>query len=235
VNEVDEMKIKRLFPKIPFCIFCISMILLFCNGLAYPEETNYWIVTNGVVIMFLEFISLFSTVTLFNIAEDKIKKQLRMQFEEKPTKERYFRIDLYVNYFALFVTMFMALYLSYLYNIWLFIYFIITNAVKFYGFKQTKTISELNEKNKYIAVSLITLILSSSFSLVLLEFVGSYFHNQLILLQEVHNSMFPSVDVSIGWLVFWGIFYFIFILFFDFLIDYWEYKTGKSFAKVLKK
>ena len=62
-----EDKIKKTLSKIFFWIFCISMILSYYVGLAYPIETNFWLVKNGVPIIILELLSIFATISLLGV------------------------------------------------------------------------------------------------------------------------------------------------------------------------
>ena len=220
------MKIKSILLKLPFWIFCISMILFFYIGLAYPEQTNYWLATNGIIIMILEFISIFSMILLLVIANKNAEIQLGIEVKGILAD----RLPNRTNYFiGLICVMIMALVFTSFYNIWLFVYFLISSIVKFVAFKQIKTTSQTNEKIRSIGITIISLIFSAIIGFILSIFLCGIFQEQLALLYEYHSSV-SAASASIQVFVFWGILYFAFLIFFDWYADFYEARTGKPFV-----
>jgi hypothetical protein len=225
-----KMKIKRLFSKIPLWIFCIVMIIFFYAGLAYPIQTDYWLVKNGIIIMILEFISIFSTIILLSASSAEAEKKLGVQVsgllaEKLPRK---------VNYWIIFVViMIMALFFTSFYNIWLFFYFLVSNGIKFFGFKQMKITKQINDSVRAFGVTIISLILSAIIGFISSFFIGIFFHDQLDLLYDYQKSIFSGF-AAIEVFAMWGILYFALLIFFDWYADYWETKTGKPFVRTYK-
>lgn len=120
------MDIKNFFLKIPFFIFCFIMILLYYNGFIYPEETNYWIVVYGLPIIFLELLGLITFLFLIMIVEH----------------EFYIGWPMIVLILIILITFFF----TFLFNILLFIYFLISVLIKFFALRKEKKADEIDEK-----------------------------------------------------------------------------------------
>jgi len=206
------------------------MILFFYIGLAYPEQTNYWLVKNGLIIMILEFMSIFSMILLLVIANKDAEIQLGVEVKGILAD----RLSNRTNYFiGLICVMIMALVFTSFFNIWLFIYFVISSVVKFIAFKQIKATLQINETIKSIGITLISLILSGIIGFISSIFLSGVFQDQLSLLYKYHSSI-STASASIQVFAFWGILYFAFLIFFDWFADFYEARTGKPFVRTYR-
>ena len=132
----------------------------------------------------------------------------------------------------------MVFILTFIYEIWLFAYFVISNIVKFLGFRQYTTV--VNQKASYRAygVTGISLLFSAFIGLSSSFFLSHFFSYQLTLLQNAQQKMFENSGltgfVAIPVFAFWGIFYYILLMFFDWFADYSNFKTGIPFVRTYK-
>ena len=113
------MEFKKIFSKTPLYTFCIVMILFFYTGLVYPEQTSYWLVTNGIQIIILEFISIFTTLLLLVITNEEAEKMLSVQTSGLLSNKISKKNGYLITFIAVIIS---ALFFSLFFNIWLFIY-----------------------------------------------------------------------------------------------------------------
>jgi len=164
------MKVKSIHQRIIFWGFCISMILFFVTGAMYPVETNYWLVSNGVPIFIIEFISIFSILFLLVLTNKKAEEQLNIQVSgvigSRTSKKTGYIV-------GLVGVILMAFFFLFIYNIWIFMYFLASHAVKYFAFKQISTAEETNKAINAWGGATVSLILSGLISFFLSGFTFS--------------------------------------------------------------
>ena len=222
----------RLYQKIPFWIFCISMFLFFILGAMYPVETNYWLVSNGVPIFLIEFLSIFTTVFLLVIANKEAEKRLNIQVSGILGSRMSKKTSYIVGLIAIFLMAFVFLFI---YSIWIFAYFLLSHAVKYFAFKKILTKEETNRTLNAWGGATVSLILSSILSVILMGITHSIFSEQIILMNEYHSQILSNAGVtgyaSLEFFIMWGIIYYAMVVFFDWIAPIWEEKTGLPFVR----
>ena len=113
----------QLLSKIPFLLFSAAMILFYYTGLAFPEETNFWLVSYGFPILMLEFLGICVIVLLLSIINKENQKRMPI--------------------LGLIVIMLMAFAFTALFNIILYLYFLISTGIKYVAFKKFRTLQRL--------------------------------------------------------------------------------------------
>ena len=196
---MDYIKLKKILLKTPFWIFCTFMIFSYYKGLMYPEQTNYWLVKNGVPIMLLEFLSIFSVILL--LPTSLIEKHMLIKEAGLLANKKIGR------WIFLIAIMCMAFFVTFIYNILLFFYFLLSNTVKYLAFIQIKTSKEGNETMKSFGVMVISVVLSFLLAFVFSFFINSIFSHQLYLLNQFEEDVFQKSGVvggsNLGFFAIW--------------------------------
>lgn len=194
---------RQMASKGPFWLFCMVMILLYYNGLAHPEKSDYWLARFGFAILILEFFSVFVVISL-------------LEMTGKASCER----PRGVSSFVVVLVSLLAFVFSWLTDIWSFVYFLIAIPTKFIAFGKMKTTEESREKLRSAVVSGSSMVLSALVGVFLAKKYGSAFHAQAQLLGQYlvdSRSSFgaqtdPDFLVFIG---FWGMLHFASSILFD--------------------
>jgi hypothetical protein len=231
------MELKIIYQRIIFLIFCISMLLFFILGAMYPVETNFWLVSNGVPILIIEFISIFSISLLLVITNKKAEEHLNIQMSgifgsivSKKTGYIFFLICVFI----------MAFSFLFIYSIWILLYFLISHLVKYFAFKQSSTTEETNRAINAWGGATVSIILSALISFFLSSYTYSIFAEQITLMNEYHQEILSNSGVtgsaSFEVFIMWGILYFIMLIFFDWFAPIWEKKqVNHSLELLIKK
>jgi len=228
------MDLKQLIFKIPFWFFCIFMFYLFVTGILHPVETNYWIVSHGIPIFIIEFLSIFTTLLLLVFASDKADERLNIEvygpFGSLASKKPSYLIGLILLFIMAFVFLF-------IFSIWIFAYFVVSHVVKYLSFKNIRTDKETNDAINFWGASTVSFLLAALISAFSMGLTSSIFSEQIKLISQNSRELFENAggtgSVSIEWIILWGILYFIMLIFFSWLSDYYENKTGKPFVRTI--
>jgi hypothetical protein len=224
------MKERIIFKKIPFWLFAILMIILFYVGIAFPENTNYWLVKNGMGILILEFLSFFSFNIIYSLQVESSDDWNERSILNKEDSKKAGKI---LSWFFLFVIIIVALGFTYYINIWLFLYFILVNVIRYFAFLRIKTDVQANKSLDFIIIQMMTLVISGFIALPLSEFFREVFSNQVRLLEQFFQNLLIESDKSgyanIEFFAAWGIFYFLFLFLIDMIIVSYEINTGRTF------
>jgi len=229
------MELKSIHQRIIFWVFCISMILFFYIGAMYPVETNYWLVTNGVPIFIIEFLSIFSILMLLVLTNKKAEERLNIEVSGFIVSKYSKKTGYLIGLICIFL---MAFFFFYIYSIWIFGYFLLSHAVKYFAFKKITTVEETNKAINAWGGATVSVILSGLISFFFSGFTGSIFSEQITLMNEYHREILSNAGAtgyaSFEFFILWGILYFIMLIFFDWLAPVWEEKTGKPFVRTYR-
>ena len=191
------MEIKIVLKKIPFWTFCILMVILFLTGIAYPRQTDYWIIKNAYPILMFEFLSIFTTVFLlgFRINKDKIAIG-----------------------FVLSLSLLIAYTIAKDYNIWLILYFIVSIVVKYIAYKRIESIFKATKILENVMISAVPFLFSAMLGLMTSPVIKNVYSRQIDLIIKSEQELIQKHDYSengIAFIVAWGITYFILACLFD--------------------
>jgi hypothetical protein len=154
------MKLKGIIQKIPFWVFCVYMSFNYYNGLLYPEQTNNWVENVGIFILVLEAFSLFYfLLSLPGPVLSKISPNGNTNIKDRI-------IILTSITFMTFVFLFITN------HILLFFYFMLSNVVKYFSFRQIKTDSEINQAEIYFGTTIVSLVFSVFIALAISYFIN---------------------------------------------------------------
>jgi len=185
---------KRYIKKIPFWILAISFAIYFYYSFTNPEQTNYWITNHGLHIIMLEVYGLFSLIFLLAIAGFKLEGY-----------KLYSKIM--IPFWILLIIIFLAVYYYVKdYTLWLILFFVTSNVIKFSNFIQ----SEENYAGAYksFIVTFIALIASA----FIIAFPAAFFYR-------------ASDNLIYG---LWGMLYFILLIIVDLIAEYYRIKSEKT-------
>jgi len=190
------MKLYHTISFIFYMIFSLVMIFLFYNGLMYPEETNYWIITFGLPILILEICSLFVPILLANMI-------MYRSYDGWPL-------------YSLIVIMVIAFCFTYFFNIILFFYFLLSSIIKFIVFKNKKNQEDFDEAIGGLGITAVSILISMIVATILITLFSDFFSYQIQLIEEfIYSQIPPNVEIVgnmeyvLGGLIsFWGILYF---------------------------
>ena len=205
------MSIWNVVGKIPIIVFSVFMAALYINGLLDPVGTNYWIAREGIIIMILEFCSLFAASVAISLGSNEGG------------------ILPWLPILAIFP---LAFFFAAHYNLWLFVYFSASTLAKTFTIIKSYEIGDGNKASRFAGVSILSLLLSVFIGIGLSKLLSGYFAENLNLIYEFHNS-FTSAEAVIEIFVFWGITYFVMLPIMDIASTYYENKTGKPFVKTI--
>jgi len=200
------MKIKRILSEVPFLIFCIYMIPYYYNGFVCPEENNFWIVRYGAPILFFE---LFSIILLFFLLDWADRKEsIRLQDFIK----------------IIILPMLFIFFLTYVFNIWLFPYFLLSTSLKYLAFRKIQSIDDLNRRFSSLIVSVVSILISMFIGAFFSTIILNNFQNQSNMINQFisENSPFPSsgdIKNPAGFIMLWGISYFVFLIIFTLIFE----------------
>jgi len=188
------------------------MIFYFYNGLLNPVETDFWIVKYGIPIIFLELLSLFGYILSSGVIESR-------STEGSP-----------VFLFFLGLIIVFAFAISFLFNILLFFYFLISLIIKFFALRYSKNENDNNKSNKFddLGASALSWLFS-----IFIGFFGSpilrdSYSEQINAIDEfIINNLSDGIQLtssdipgsSLGGLAaLWGMSYFALLFLFNLLI-----------------
>jgi hypothetical protein len=179
------------------------MTFLYFNGLAHPEESNYWLAKFGFAILILEFFSVFVVIALLELTD----------------KASYRRAS-GVPIFVIVVVTLLASAFSWLADIRSFVYFLVAIPIKFIAFRRMETTAESREKLRSAVVTGSAIVSSALVGALLAKKYESAFHAQSQLLgQYLVDSGSPlAAQTSHDFLMFigfWGMLHFSLSILFD--------------------
>ena len=222
------METRQIRSKISLWIFSVVMILFYYMGLAYPKQTDFWLVRYGFLILFFEFLSLFVIVLVLMMAGEE-------DITLKPFKWIHTN---WIPIFFLGLIIFMAFAASSIFNFLVFPYFLLSIAIKYFAFKKINTVKGTDEKMigvlRGVLASMLSLCPALFLPIPFLSTVRDTFSHQTdILAKFILENMPPSHgNISTGdipvWIALAGIIYFISFPLFDSIISFYELKTGRS-------
>ena len=202
------MKNKKIIKKISFFAFSFIMIIFFFVGLAYPEETDFWLVKYGFTLLILEVVS--SGFLIFSLPSLSKKK-----------------IDLFLIIGFIFYLGFALPFAAYS-NILLVPYFIVSGSIKYFYFNKKDVKDELRRRIGTIFFTAFSFSFSIVCALLLSPLLTNIFPTQIELLKNVFvNLGGGSGDIAEnpGIIALWGVFYFVFLMLFDLILHKFKSKT----------
>ena len=203
------MYIKNFILKIPFFIFCFIMILFYYNGLLYPPETNYWITQIGLPILFLEILSIFVFISL-SISD----------------------YDSYMGGILLIAILLIAFFFTFFFNILIFLYFLLSIAIKFIAFKKKRNVEEADEGIGGLGVTALSWLIAIFIGAVFSPILNNFFPNQIEIINEYILEQLPTgvhITGNFGGMIpLWGISYFSCSIIFNIVVIIYNYKKNKD-------
>ena len=210
------MHIRKIISKIPFLIFNIIMMFYFYNGFVNPEKTDYWLTQNGFPILLIEFYGVIATLILLQISSKMYRKQIEKQTGQNISKEALI--------FSLIIVISVIFSITYFFNIQLFFYFIISISVKGLAFRNIETDKQINEKLKFVIITILSWILSVTITWLILSQMAHLLSSQMrFKLTEDYGNLF---------FLLWGVLYFVFLILFEIGGDVYEIKRGKPLLEI---
>ncbi|HEY0088018.1 MAG TPA: hypothetical protein VGB37_04200, partial [Candidatus Lokiarchaeia archaeon] len=112
----------------------------------------------------------------------------------------------------------------YLYSLWFFVYFILSNIVKFFAFRKTKGSNKIDKIFTPQLPSIISYIFSGFIGKFLSIYLVDFFKEQIFLLSQYQTGLFENIGgtgfVDVPVFAFWGISYFLMLLIVSLILDY---------------
>jgi len=203
------MKIREVFLKIPFFVFCFSMILFYSYGLLYPQETNYWIAQFGLPILFLEILSLFVFISL-----------------------SIFDYDPYMGSILFIAIVLIAFFFTFFFNILVFLYFLLSIFIKFFAFKKKITIEENDEDLGGFGVTTLSWFIAIFIGVVFSSILNNFFPNQIEIINKYIIEQLPTgvhIIGNFGGLIpLWGVSYFSCSMIFNIVAIIYNFRKKKK-------
>jgi len=194
------MKIIRVISMIPFLIFCSIMILFFYNGFLYPIVTDFWIVRYGIPVLIFELCSIFMIFFLLSIT----------------SKEKKFTWLIFIFFFIMPIIF--SFFLTYIFNIYMFPYFLLSIFIKFIVFRK------IDESHDFtgVIITILSIPLSMAIGAIFNSMILDRFPYQSGLINSYMDSLAKSsgnMNNPAGFFALWGIFYFSFLILFTLLFE----------------
>ncbi len=198
------MSIWNVLGKLPLVVFCAFMAFLYINGLLDPVGTDYWIATNGILVLILEFFSIVAAVLIEQTSKIGNAGALPLLVV----------IPVFVLAFGF----------SAVYNLQLFVYFVASVSVKAFIVKMSsEPKSDDNRVSISAGASFLSLIFSVFISFFFASSLSELFADKFAILYEFHGS-FTTAEANIEVFVFWGIIYFLMVPVMNLCLEYCESK-----------
>lgn len=218
------MKSKNLFVayKLPLWFFSVVMIFLYLTGFLYPSENDFWLVKNGYTIIYLEFFSILATFCIFFWYDKEIQD-----------KNTYLACLIFIS--------FVVFGLTFIYNIALFFYYLVSLVIKYFAFKKSEKISWDGFKNSGISMIIFFISLFSAYLLArgYLSFFNDVFSQQIRLIYMFEEELIKTSTESIPFftstahenivqMFLWGLIYFILLLITELIWIFYKLKKRKN-------
>ena len=179
--------------KVISVLFYLGLAFYFVYSFIYPVETNYWLANNGLLIMILEFLSIFVVLLIASILNKKTEGWTKTNGDPR---------------IIAIIVIIIAFVFSYsLENTVLFGYFVVSSIVKILQFREQK---DMVNEGKQVSISLIIMILTIFPAIIISNLIP--FPEQISLYKEYFESL-PGVGNgafidNAGGIALWGLFYF---------------------------
>ena len=168
------MIIKSIVTQVPLWVFSLTMIGFYYIGLVSPEQTNFWIVHYGYPIIFLELLSLFAYVMVSHIAEYKEYFSWSMGF--------------------LIILVIIAFSFTYLFNIVVFFYFLLSLGIKYISLRR---IGDDDKLEADLATPALSWLCAVCIGLVCSPLLRNFYSRQIELIEQyVKNVLLPGVQIT---------------------------------------
>jgi heme/copper-type cytochrome/quinol oxidase subunit 2 len=182
------------------------MIYFYDQGLADPIKTDYWLVNFGLIILFLEFITLFVVVIFLRIQDPAESKGQLI--------------------FWLIIMIIMAFAFSAFQNIVLFGYFLLSVAIRFVLVRKKPSTDQTTGETRWIMITAAAIVLSVMVAVVFSSSLVYSYSSQIDLLRDYiqnHGSFGGKASGMIpenpAFIAVWGIFYFLFQILFTIIAE----------------
>jgi hypothetical protein len=190
---------KRIYKKIPFWIFSILFALYFFISLIFQGQTDHWLANQGIHILVLEGYGLFSLIMLLSIAGLRLSGHKLYSLITVP-----FWILLMIFFYAVYDY-------SKDYTLWLLLFFVFSNFIKFINFIR----SEENFAGAW-----------KCFYVTFIAFIASAF------IVIFPTAFFFGAGNNLAYYSMWGVLYFVLLIVVDLISDYYEQKPSKRAYQV---
>jgi len=172
-----------------------------------PAETSFWIVSFGLPILFLELLSLFAFIFLNSFIDYR-------DYKGYP-------------FFFLVVIILLSFVFTFLFNILLFVYFLVSVVIKYFALRKIKTINENSQEIGGLGIA----SLSWLFAIFIAFFgstilISSHPSQSIIIKEFIINGLPKGVEIVGdlpeealgGFIMLWGVFYFSFSIIFNLVV-----------------
>jgi hypothetical protein len=189
--------------------FNIVMAIYFMFAFFFPEQSGYWLVTNGFPIILIEFLSFFITIFLFDYWGGE---------QEVTIKKKCYSL------LGLCGILVMAGVAIIVFNPLLFLYLLVSVGIKFFMFKSKGTRLKARIIQVYSALILILTVMIA----IVLSNVMLFFTDQIVAYQEFFKTLPGTMSGLIvdnpGFIALWGCFYFVFLSLYEIVVKMRESK-----------
>jgi len=199
------MKLEQLIS----VLFYAGMACWFLYAFFFPVESDYWLMRNGIPVMFIEFLTPFIALSLATL----LRKETFWTWSHKLLAFAFLAVLLFL---AFAITDARS-------NLWLFGYLMLSAVIKFLGFRSFADIrSEATE-----VLILMTFSISFAATALLLSVFSILFPVQRAAQLEFYYTTLPTSRQSSfiygnpGFIALWGFLYFIFLALRPFMPEHW--------------
>jgi hypothetical protein len=139
------------------------------------------------------------------------------------------------SWFVFLMILFMAFTITYFLDIYLFIYFLLALAVRYYFLRKSTDEEKSNEWIKSVVIPAASIVFSAFVARVLMDPILPSFSHQITVLKLYFQAHAPTwihfkgiMFDNPGYIALWGVVYFVFILLFTLLANTMQKKSASS-------
>lgn len=210
-----------MIQNISYLLFHLGMAGYFIYAFFYPAETDFWLVKNGFPIIMLEFFGIFVMLGLAHFTGKDTGWRASGAYKHPKLKEVFEKISIKTGIperrldmlFTALIGLVMAFAFTAIFNIMLFVYFLVSVAVKYFSFLGREHLLHEGLEIGYMVLFLVF----GMFFAMLFSFVFIFFPEHTALHQKTFfdvasqtgGSMSGAVVDNPGMITLWGMFYFV--------------------------